>query len=204
MTIGEKLYLLRTKKNLSQSDVANQIGVSRQSVSKWENDESAPDFDKLAKISDFFEVTTDYLIKDAIENIEINSSDEQNTTSAYSDSTVTKRRQIIFPCLLILIGIITIGTLAVLSSIIPSYMNSTSEYHPFATSSIFTEGDSASESDTSHNAEEIGYVTKSIEVHYFLPFLSTYHLHWLLILACISIIYGTYRIIIVHKNQHLR
>lgn len=67
MTFGKRLYQLRKEKNLSQEDLAEQLGVSRQSVSRWENGSASPDFDKTVQIAEFFGVSTDYLIcgKDA-------------------------------------------------------------------------------------------------------------------------------------------
>lgn len=59
MNLGEKIYELRTKKNLSQGDLADRLDVSRQSVSKWENNTAVPDLDKLIKICDIFEISLD-------------------------------------------------------------------------------------------------------------------------------------------------
>lgn len=61
MNLGEKIYALRTKKNLSQGDLADKLDVSRQSVSKWENNTAVPDLDKLIKICDVFEISLDEL-----------------------------------------------------------------------------------------------------------------------------------------------
>ncbi len=61
MNFGEKIYELRTKKNLSQGDLADKLDVSRQSVSKWENDTAVPDLDKLMKLCDVFEISLDEL-----------------------------------------------------------------------------------------------------------------------------------------------
>ncbi|MBR6650965.1 MAG: helix-turn-helix transcriptional regulator [Clostridia bacterium] len=61
MSIGTKIYELRTAKNLSQGDLADILDVSRQSVSKWETDTSTPDLDKLIKMCDLFDVTLDEL-----------------------------------------------------------------------------------------------------------------------------------------------
>lgn len=67
MTFGERLYQLRKEKNLSQEDLAERLGISRQSVSRWENGTASPDFEKTAQIAEIFSVSTDYLIcgKDA-------------------------------------------------------------------------------------------------------------------------------------------
>ncbi|MBQ9691542.1 MAG: helix-turn-helix transcriptional regulator [Clostridia bacterium] len=61
MSIGNKIYELRTAKNLSQGDLAEILDVSRQSVSKWETDTAVPELDKLIKLCDVFGVTLDEL-----------------------------------------------------------------------------------------------------------------------------------------------
>ena len=61
MNLGEKIYQLRNEKNMSQGDLAERLDVSRQSVSKWENNTAVPDLDKLIKICDVFEVSLDEL-----------------------------------------------------------------------------------------------------------------------------------------------
>lgn len=62
INIGEKIYTLRTKKNMSQTDLANEVDVSRQSISKWETGTATPDLDKLIKLSKIFEVSLDELV----------------------------------------------------------------------------------------------------------------------------------------------
>lgn len=64
MILADKLILLRKQNGWSQEDLAEKVGVSRQAVSKWESANSIPDLDKLLKLSQIFEVTTDYLLKD--------------------------------------------------------------------------------------------------------------------------------------------
>ena len=59
MSIGNNIYKLRTSKNLSQGELADQLDVSRQSVSKWETDAAVPDLDKLMKLCDLFNVSLD-------------------------------------------------------------------------------------------------------------------------------------------------
>ena len=65
MTLGEKIYSLRVKNGLSQEAFGEKLGVSRQSVSKWETDQSVPELDKIVMISELFTVTTDYLLKES-------------------------------------------------------------------------------------------------------------------------------------------
>lgn len=70
MTLGEKIYHLRSEKGLSQEAFGDLLGVSRQSVSKWETDQSQPELEKIVAISDMFGISTDYLLKDNVERTE--------------------------------------------------------------------------------------------------------------------------------------
>lgn len=63
MSLGNNIYNLRSKADLSQEELAAKLGVSRQSVSKWETDASVPDVDKLIQLSKIFGVTLDELVK---------------------------------------------------------------------------------------------------------------------------------------------
>lgn len=62
MNLGENIHEFRVKRNLSQGDLANVLDVSRQSVSKWENNSAQPELDKLVKMSKLFDVTLDELV----------------------------------------------------------------------------------------------------------------------------------------------
>lgn len=64
MSFSEKIYMLRSKAGLSQEQMADKFGVSRQSIWKWENGVSCPDIDKIIKISETFHVSIDWLLKD--------------------------------------------------------------------------------------------------------------------------------------------
>ena len=64
MLVGEKLKKLRKARGLSQEDLANDLNVSRQSISKWELGESLPDTNHLIRVSDYFGVSLDYLLRD--------------------------------------------------------------------------------------------------------------------------------------------
>jgi transcriptional regulator with XRE-family HTH domain len=63
MNIADRIQSLRKSKGISQEELADAIGVSRQAVSKWESEQSIPEIDKVIIMSDFFEVTTDYILK---------------------------------------------------------------------------------------------------------------------------------------------
>ncbi len=62
MNLGENIYKYRTQKNMSQGDLAEALEVSRQSVSKWENNSATPELDKLMKMAAIFEITLDELV----------------------------------------------------------------------------------------------------------------------------------------------
>ena len=68
MIFADKLTKLRKKAGWSQEELAEQMNVTRQSVSKWEGAQSVPDLEKMIRLSNLFGVSTDYLLKDEIED----------------------------------------------------------------------------------------------------------------------------------------
>ena len=66
MTLGEKLSKLRKESNYTQEQLADILGVSRQSISKWESDIAYPETDKLIALGKLFECSMDYLLKEEI------------------------------------------------------------------------------------------------------------------------------------------
>lgn len=66
MSLGDKIIALRKQAGWSQEELAERLGVTRQSVSKWEGAQSIPDLDKVVQMSRLFGVTTDYLLKDEV------------------------------------------------------------------------------------------------------------------------------------------
>ena len=64
MTIGEKIAKARREKRLTQEELADRLGVSRQAVSKWESGAALPETDKLARLSGLLGVSCDYLLCD--------------------------------------------------------------------------------------------------------------------------------------------
>ena len=83
MIMSEKIMSLRKKMGWSQEELANELNVSRQSVSKWETGVSIPDMAKIVMMSEVFGVTTDYLLKEGAndEILELNSSSQEITSS---------------------------------------------------------------------------------------------------------------------------
>jgi transcriptional regulator with XRE-family HTH domain len=63
MTIGERILKLRTDNNVTQDELALKINVSRQTIYKWENNVVLPTVDNIVLIADFFNVTTDFILK---------------------------------------------------------------------------------------------------------------------------------------------
>lgn len=67
MILADKIILLRKKNGWSQEELAQQLNVSRQAVSKWEGAQATPDLERILRMSQVFGVSTDYLLKDEVE-----------------------------------------------------------------------------------------------------------------------------------------
>ena len=78
ITLAEKVMLLRKQRGWSQEELAEHLGISRQSISKWESGISIPDIDRIIKMSDLFGVSTNYLLKEQIEFEENKREDQTN------------------------------------------------------------------------------------------------------------------------------
>lgn len=70
MTLGEKIQFQRKRRGMTQEELGEIMEVSRQTVTKWEANQSYPEIKKIVKLSYFFNVSTDYLLKDEIEDFE--------------------------------------------------------------------------------------------------------------------------------------
>ncbi len=68
MSFGTKMAEQRKKQGITQEKLAEQLGVTRQTISKWELDQSTPDINYISQLSDIFSVTTDYLIKEKFQD----------------------------------------------------------------------------------------------------------------------------------------
>ena len=88
MTIADRIQSLRKSKGMSQEELADAVGVSRQAVSKWEREQATPDLDKVVIMSDIFEVTTDYLLK----GIEPVKTDDHKTMADVIDQKVLTKK----------------------------------------------------------------------------------------------------------------
>lgn len=88
MKLSEKIIISRKKQGLSQVDLADALGVSRQSISKWETDESKPDINKLPALAKVLGVSIDWLLSEA--DVEENKEESSHETVSMSDEKVVK------------------------------------------------------------------------------------------------------------------
>lgn len=95
MKLSEKLIKLRKEKGLSQEEFGNAINVSRQAVSKWENDEAKPDIDKIREIVKKFNVNYDYLLNDEIEA-------NENTINVLDNTPNKSKRKVVLKVIFII------------------------------------------------------------------------------------------------------
>lgn len=92
MNFAEKLIILRRKQGMSQEQLADRLGVTRQSVSKWESGASVPELAKLVAISEMFEVSMDYLVKDYIEDVTYGQAVPEKQTFRETDTAVLEKK----------------------------------------------------------------------------------------------------------------
>lgn len=97
MHLAEKIFELRKVHGLSQEQLAERLGISRQSVSKWEAGDSVPELERLVEMSRFFNVTTDYLLKEEEEEQAIHAETLGRQPFSKSKGT-TVRRRVILSC----------------------------------------------------------------------------------------------------------
>lgn len=83
MNMADKIFDLRKSKGWSQEELAEKMGVSRQSISKWESTAAMPDINRIVELAEIFGVTTDYLLKDNHEEIPVKVVDTENKIHHY-------------------------------------------------------------------------------------------------------------------------
>ena len=105
--LSEKLYKLRKNSGLSQEQLAEQLNVSRQAISKWESGTAVPESEKLITISNYFGVSVDYLLRD----------DEEDKAKAIVSVMEEKPRMIagIIICIAGIIAMVIWGLLSIFS-----------------------------------------------------------------------------------------
>ena len=87
MNISEKIRTLRKSKGMSQEELAGQVNISRQAVSRWENGTALPDADNIVQLSKLFGVTTDYLLMDSYESDEDSPKIKENNKILHTNLT---------------------------------------------------------------------------------------------------------------------
>ena len=91
MNFNEKLIELRKSKGLSQDELGNELGVSRQTISKWELGQSYPDFQRLVLLSDYFGLSLDELVKGVdVQDVRNKNLSEKQLSSIYEDISSAK------------------------------------------------------------------------------------------------------------------
>ena len=113
MILAEKIINLRKKNGWSQEELAEKLGVTRQSISKYEGAQSIPDLDKILKLSEIFGVTTDYLIKDELEEEEYAPSQmHENESESDIDWSAGKTAFATMLCILSPIVLLMLGAMS--------------------------------------------------------------------------------------------
>lgn len=106
--LSDKLYKLRKNSSLSQEQLAEQLNVSRQAISKWESGTAVPESEKLVAISNYFGVSVDYLLKD----------EEEGKTKA-TDSEIEEKTKMVAGIIICIAGIVSMVIWGLLSIFSP-------------------------------------------------------------------------------------
>lgn len=88
MTLGEKLTKLRRENNYTQEQLADILDVSRQAISKWESNITYPETDKLIRMSELFDCSLDYLLKDSVEKV----ANKSNNATVFFKKIIRERK----------------------------------------------------------------------------------------------------------------
>ena len=117
MALPEKLCALRKKSGLSQEQLAEALNVSRQAISKWEGGSATPESDKLLALSNYFDVSLDYLLKDI--------SPDAAPTEAQEDHRTMRLLSLVL-CFGGVAALIVWGVLSILVPSVPAQINESS------------------------------------------------------------------------------
>ena len=101
MNLGENIYKFRSEANMSQTDLANALEVSRQSVSKWENNSAVPDLERLINMSKLFGVTLDELVYGKMEEAK-----QEGFQEAIPQITLNIKPQTVAGALMLIFGMV--------------------------------------------------------------------------------------------------
>ena len=114
MTLGEKIARQRKELNYTQEQLADILGVSRQSISKWESDIAYPETDKLIELGKLFDCSMDYLLKEEVtEKSGAQTSDFTEKIKEIGRNVMTEKNNRKAKCILKIIGIILAAALTI-------------------------------------------------------------------------------------------
>jgi len=122
--LSERIYQFRRKNGLSQEQLAERIGVSRQAISKWESGTSTPELEKLLALSKCFNITLDELVKDEASNQETSETPQKSEKDAVSKTVEMKAGVVL--CLIGAICLILSGIMMVTSPSAADQLNAAS------------------------------------------------------------------------------
>lgn len=177
MSLSNKLIELRKEKGLTQTDIAEKLFVSRQAVSKWEKGTSIPDIENIIKLSEIFEVSTDFLL------LQNDDSDNEIITSSKVIADASKKRKPKKYYIFLFAGISLILLIVLSSFFIPAQIKVYDEVKPSIINQYSElQNEIFKEVETVYHYEEI---TGNV-----IYFINTYYLHGLVIIALIFILYG--------------
>lgn len=171
---SEKLKQLRKTNGISQEQLAEKAGVSRQTISKWESGEVLPDTENALLLSKIFGVSLDYLLKDE------ESPKDPDTEKEKPKKKASKK---VFALCFVLLGVLLFGTLVTLSQIVPSRQEVIAARPGDKMAVLLENGETRIE--TNHDE-----IKTSVTTTGFLPFISTYYLHWAIVLSVGFIVFG--------------
>lgn len=162
MTIGQKIQRYRKRLGFSQSELAKKIAVSRQTVSKWELDETLPDTGNVVKLCALFGLQTEQLLN--------NDCPLQESAHTVSRPPQDTRRYFRAGICLLITGVLIIGSLVTLSQFIPARMKVEQ----------IVSGEDVQGLDAELETSGTRTIYSYVPATGFIPFLNTYYLHWLL------------------------
>lgn len=94
MTLREKLIVLRDKAGISQMELAHQLGVYRQAVSRWESGDATPSMDKLKALAKIYNVSLDWLCNDGDRDETTKGKPRENNTKENGEGVVAEKEKI--------------------------------------------------------------------------------------------------------------
>lgn len=93
-SIGERIYELRKKNNMSQDDLADELETSRQTISKWENNMNTPEPDKIIRLCEVFSVSSDYILRGIVDDTKISKEEQKQTVIKEQTVIIEKKADI--------------------------------------------------------------------------------------------------------------